>query len=131
MNSLGLINNKYNYNTPFLLRPSTSTSTTSLVLSPLLPQTSSVFFALPLLAVIVRAYFIRRARILARTLPTDVIRENIIPYVHESQSEELREDIHSFFITRDLLLDVYNERYKIIFVPHSTHSSLSSVTFPL
>ena len=48
------------------------------------------------------------------TLPTDVIRENIIPYVHESQSEELREDIHSFFITRDLLLDVYNERYKIM-----------------
>ena len=49
-----------------------------------------------------------------KKLPTDVIREHIIPYIHEYQPEDLRKDIHNFFTTKDILFEIYYKQYNII-----------------
>lgn len=48
-------------------------------------------------------------------LPLEVIREHIIPYTYSPQNNELLDDIKSFYIVRNLLLNIYYYRWKEAF----------------
>jgi hypothetical protein len=48
---------------------------------------------------------------LIHKIPSDVIRENILPYTYKPQPKELCEDIQSFFYTRNVLYYIYQCRY--------------------
>jgi|TARA_B110000858_G_C17444403_1_gene311294 hypothetical protein len=45
-------------------------------------------------------------------IPLEVIREHIIPYTYSPQNDELLDDIKSFYIVRNLLLNIYYHRWK-------------------
>ena len=49
-------------------------------------------------------------------LPLEVIREHIIPYTYSPQNDELLDDIKSFYIVRNLLLNIYYCRWKEAFM---------------
>jgi hypothetical protein len=48
---------------------------------------------------------------LIQKIPSEVLRENILPYTYLTQSKELCEDIQSFFYTRNVLYYMYECRY--------------------
>jgi len=52
---------------------------------------------------------------LLKTLPDDIIRENIIPYTLECQPKHLCDDIKSYYLAKTYLYDLYYNRWKHIF----------------
>lgn len=44
-------------------------------------------------------------------IPQEVIRENIIPYTYNTQSRELLDDIISFIYSKEILIELYSERW--------------------
>ena len=48
-------------------------------------------------------------------LPLEIIREHIIPYTYSPQNDQLLDDIKSFYIVRNLLLNIYYYRWKEAF----------------
>lgn len=49
------------------------------------------------------------------TIPIDIIREHILPYIYEPQSQELCDDIKSFYKCKFYLRNLYYERWKFSF----------------
>jgi hypothetical protein len=49
------------------------------------------------------------------TIPIDIIREHILPYIYEPQSRELCDDIKSFYKCKFYLRNLYYERWKFSF----------------
>ena len=48
-------------------------------------------------------------------LPLEIIREHIIPYTYSPQNDQLLDDIKSFYIVRNLLLNIYYYGWKEAF----------------
>ena len=46
-----------------------------------------------------------------QNIPEDVIRENIIPYTHNTQPRDLLDDIISYIYTKKILIEIYYERW--------------------
>ena len=44
-------------------------------------------------------------------IPQEVIRENIIQYTYNTQSRELLDDIISFIYSKEILIELYSERW--------------------